>query len=83
MSVFWKDCQDDKHLPVFNGFMKVKLDCATGTMRFRLLFVLELGVLYTDDSKKKLQSRKTALKNKFPEWTDLKLKFGFSMITSI
>ena len=37
--------KDIKHLPVFRGFMKVKVDCATGTMALVLLFVLELGVL--------------------------------------
>jgi hypothetical protein len=31
--------------------MKVKLDCATATMRFLLLLVLEMGVLNTDESK--------------------------------
>lgn len=48
---FFNDFKDNEHVPVFNGFMKVRVDCATATMGFVLLFVLELGVLYTDESK--------------------------------
>lgn len=47
----FQDGKDHGHLPVFNGFMKVRLDCATGTTRFVRLFDLELGVLYAKESK--------------------------------
>ena len=47
---FFIDFKDIKHLPAFSGFMKVKLDWATGTKGLVLLFVLEVGVLYPNES---------------------------------
>ena len=52
-----------KHLPAFNGFIKVRCDCATATMGRALFFVLESGVFNAEESKKKAEKR-IALKDK-------------------